>query len=427
MLSHASSKKASRVPLGPSLSQPAPRTPPTDPLPPNHPRPADVLIARLNELKRLVKSFAAHYSALAAAEEAHGRALQALAQGEAIRLPWLEQSLFMPYSGAEAGQGGHMNGWARVQARIKDGSAKDADGHLELAKMTNVHIVEPLKRIHIGIKAFIADLDQQLNTLAVDVVKERETSVERLKHLVASVATYTAAPLNVPATEDPLILRSTAEQQMRKQVARENELLRATLTWQDMARDFEIELFDRVGACWKTWEETTAECSGASQARVAEVGKLVDALPNSAEWEYFTSLNYLVPSTTPARDLDFVDYPERNHPATKPVKEGVLERRKRVVKNWKEAYFVLSPAGYLHEYPTASTPLSSPSTSLFLPNCTITPLTEPSLGSKAGRDKPASFSVEGRKSFGLHHRETGGSYRARSYAEAQEWWTAISQ
>ncbi|BGP40000.1 hypothetical protein JCM10450v2_003980 [Rhodotorula kratochvilovae] len=436
MLSRTGSKKAPPAPLGPSLSAPAPRSPPSDPLPSNQPRPADVLIARLNELKRLVKSFAAHYAALAAAEEAHGRALQALAQGEAIRLPWLEQSLFVPHSGGEGSEGVQKNGWARVQARIKDGTAKDAEDRLELARTANADIVEPLKRLHTGIKGFIADLDQQLNTLAVDVVKERATSVERLKHLVSAVSTFATAPLTVPAAEDPVIVRSTAEAQMREQVARENELLRLTLLWQDKARDFEIELFDRVGACWKTWEEASAKSSSASEARASDIGKLVDALPNGAEWMHFSSLNYLVPSATPARDPELVDYPERDHPATKPIMEGVLERRKRVVKNWKEAYFVLSPAGYLHEYPSSSTPLSSPSVSLFLPNCTITPLTEPSLGSKRGKDKPASFSIEGRKSslggtvhgaLGLQHRETGRSYRARSYATAQEWWSAISQ
>lgn len=35
------------------------------------------------------------------------------------------------------------------------------------------------------------------------------------------------------------------------------------------------------------------------------------------------------------RDLDLIEYPNRSDPSTLPIKQGVLERKKRFVKNWK--------------------------------------------------------------------------------------------
>ncbi|GAA5999014.1 uncharacterized protein JCM10292_003257 [Rhodotorula paludigena] len=442
MLSRVGSNKVSRPSLGPSIAQPAPRSSPSDPIPLDAPDPADVLIARLSELKRLAKSTAAYFAALAAAKENEGKALAALAQGETVRLPWVEQSLFLPVvAQQQQGQDGNGTqvGWAAVQARMRDAAVKDAESHFDLAKLATNEIVEPLKRIRIAVKSFIADLDKHVNGLAADVVKERELSVIKLKELASAVATSAVAPLTVPATSDPLIVRANAEVQMRQQVAKENELVRLTILWQNKAKQFEIEIFDKVKTCVKLWEEESLKLNLAVSQRASELGKLVDSVPSSREWDYFATLNYLLPSDTPIRNPDLVDYPERDHPSTKPVKEGMLERKKRFVKNWKEAYFVLSASGYLHEYASSTTPLSSPSISLFLPNCTVSALSPPESGTSSrfggSKEKPALFTIEGRKSSSgsgggtlkMKHREIGRNYRARSYAEAQEWWNEIEK
>lgn len=90
-----------------------------------------------------------------------------------------------------------------------------------------------------------------------------ELSVIKLKELASAVATSTAAPLTVPAISDPLIVRANAEVQMRQQVAKENELVRLTVLWQDKAKQFEIEILDKVKTCVKLWEEERCACLAA--------------------------------------------------------------------------------------------------------------------------------------------------------------------
>lgn len=55
-----------------------------------------------------------------------------------------------------------------------------------------------------------------------------------------------------------------------------------------------------------------------------------------AEWAHFQRLNLLIPADTPTRSLDAIEFPNRDHPATLPVKSGILQRKKRYVKNYKE-------------------------------------------------------------------------------------------
>lgn len=75
-------------------------------------------------------------------------------------------------------------------------------------------------------------------------------------------------------------------------------------------------------------------------------------LSSQTEWNHFASLNYLIPPTTPVRDLDHIDFPLKDHAATLPIMQGVLERKKRFVRNWKEgeSSFALGRARHTLEH-----------------------------------------------------------------------------
>ncbi|GAA5972512.1 hypothetical protein JCM8115_003146 [Rhodotorula mucilaginosa] len=432
MLKRGTSTRSTKAPLVPptATGTAATRSPPADPVAPGEgiPRPTDVLVARLNEIKRVSKSLAAYYATLGHAHEAHGKALTTLTQGETIRLPWLEQDLFLPHVGAPEGEGG----WAELVGKLKDGTGQEAEDHLELSRITSSEIVEPLKHLRVTIKNFIADLEKHVNPLLTEVTKAREHSFNSIQALTTSVGTYTNSPLTVSAEQDPLIVRAKTESLMREQITKENELLGIVKQWQERTKTFEAESFATIATAVQKWEVESLKRFDTTRAHGRDIISRLDRLNPEVEWQHFMSLNYLIPDDTPTRSLDVVDYPDNAHASTKPIKEGILERKKRVVKNWKEAYFVLSSAGFLHEYPDSTTPLSSPSASLFLPNCVVTQVTNP----EPGKDRHATFTISGRQStasgsmrgtFGMQHSDVSRSYRARSYAEALEWWTEIAK
>lgn len=136
---------------------------------------------------------------------------------------------------------------------------------------------------------------------------------------------------------------------------------------------------------------------------------------------------------TPFRSTDAITFPGHQHASTIPIKEGILERKKRWTKTYKEATYVLSASGYLHERrATDDANAAKPQFSLFLPEC--------SLGTPAGpNDKSHKFHVEGNKaikssfegkmktSLRFGGKEIAYSFRARTHSEMLGWWTEMDK
>lgn len=127
---------------------------------------------------------------------------------------------------------------------------------------------------------------------------------------------------------------------------------------------------------------------------------------------------------------------------TLPLKEGMLERQKRIMKTWTSGipllpplspprrkltlnlerhagYYLLTPTGHLHSYPTSSSPLPAPSTSLYLPHCTLGPMPTPEASTK-GRQLEAMFTIE--DAGGVKH-----ILRAKSWEELGGWWEGLGK
>jgi len=152
------------------------------------------------------------------------------------------------------------------------------------------------------------------------------------------------------------------------------------------------------------------------------------------EWVSFAARSdHLLDPETPLRNPDMIDYPGKNDPSVQPVHVGLLERKKRFTKSYKEGYYVLTPSGYLHEYASSDpSQATHPLWSLFLPACTLGP------PSSATTSQSHKFHIEGRKDgtsaygktpssggsslFKMGKSETAYTFRARSHEEMMEWW-----
>ena len=101
----------------------------------------------------------------------------------------------------------------------------------------------------------------------------------------------------------------------------------------------------------------------------------MSTLPPDREWISFAAReDHLVDPETPLRDPAVINYPSKDDPSVIPVHTGLLERKKRYTRTYREAYYVLTPAGFLHEF-VSSDPAQAdrPQFSLFLPMCTLGP------------------------------------------------------
>jgi hypothetical protein len=153
------------------------------------------------------------------------------------------------------------------------------------------------------------------------------------------------------------------------------------------------------------------------------------SLAPDREWISFAARSdHLLDPDTPLRNPETIDYPSKEDPSVIPVHVGLLERKKRWTRAYSESFFVLTAAGYLHEYPSSDPQARiTPIFSLFLPLCTLGP------PSSATTSRSHKFHIEGRKdatgmrTTGLLGRNSQHAYtfRCRSHEEMMEWWNDI--
>jgi hypothetical protein len=158
---------------------------------------------------------------------------------------------------------------------------------------------------------------------------------------------------------------------------------------------------------------------------VADGVAIAMQVPPEREWENFKNRE---PSllTADHKPLDPKDasFPGSDHALTKPVIEGHLSRKSTRLGRRTTSYYVLSPAGFLLEYPDKD-PATNPEPSLCLK------LAECELGNspeQAGISGEAGFTIRGKadKKFlpGMTHDYIFG---ADGMGKATQWWTNLNK
>lgn len=221
--------------------------------------------------------------------------------------------------------------------------------------------------------------------------------------------------------------------QLQKQVHEENALQKSIIIMQQNSAHFEEGIVRAIQSAWQTYDEWRSRMTNSVQDAWHTMGRNMASLAPDREWIAFSARSdHLLDPETPLRNPETIQYPSKEDASVIPVHTGHLERKKRFTRTYREAYYVLSPAGFLHEFATSDPSQSGSQTpvfSLFLPACTLGP---PS----AASSRSHKFHIEGRKdgtgttkhgSFKLPMRngQHAWSFRSRSREDMMEWWNDI--
>ena len=70
----------------------------------------------------------------------------------------------------------------------------------------------------------------------------------------------------------------------------------------------------------------------------------------TTEWIAFASRSeYLLDPDTPLRNPMTINYPGKDDPSVIEVHSGILERKKRFTKTYRESFYCLTPSGWMHQ------------------------------------------------------------------------------
>lgn len=335
---------------------------------------------------------------------------------------------------------------------IREKTRSIADQHANLGRTVDGSIVQHLQKLRTEIKAHIKvegviqkveiktsaegssqNIQNDTGKLATSVAKERELSARYMSDLATNVSIFKNSPMNITAKTDPFVANQAVLRQLNKQVHEENLLQKSIIIIQQSSAHFEESLIRSIQSAWATYDEWLSRSSVTIQGIWRGLADQMNALEADREWLSFAArTDHLLDPETPLRSPDVIVYPAKEDPSVMAVHTGLLERKQRFTRTFKESYYVLTPAGFLHEYEN-SDGSGGPVFSLFLPMCTLGP-------ASTQASKAHKFHIEGRKdgtgttkmggsmrrSLSLSGKSTHAwSFRARGHEEMMEWWNDI--
>ncbi|RSH92712.1 hypothetical protein EHS25_008158 [Saitozyma podzolica] len=355
---------------------------------PHELKPSDILIERFTAWKQIVKMLISYFEGVADIEANTSKELTKL--GAVIQVPFRPGNQFL-------GEGGMQD----VFYTIRDKTRVIADSHASLARTIESSIVQHLQKLRTEIKAHIKNVQNDTGKLAASVAREREFSTKSIADLARAISAVNHTPMQVSAKEDPFAINMAVNE--------ENALQKSIVIMQQNSAHFEEGIVRSIQSAWQTFDEWQARMSTSVQETWRQLGVNMAQLMPDREWISFAARSdHLLDPETPLRNPDLIDYPGKNDPSVTPVWTGMLERKKRFTKSYKEGFYVLTPAGYLHEYSSSDpTTATHPVWSLFLPACTLGP------PSSAATAKSHNAS------------ETAFTFRARSHEEMMEVWNDL--
>ncbi|KAG0057391.1 hypothetical protein BGZ83_010850 [Gryganskiella cystojenkinii] len=379
--------------------------------------PADILLNRLVAFRGVVKNLQQYFTEVAAVETGVSKAMHK-ASG-VITVPFKDGQQFL-------GKGGLQD----VCSGIRDSAKTRSDQHASAARFVEETVVKNLRRLKQDIKAKIKALKADTNLYSNRVFKERELTQERIASLAKAIGLFDMAGQHQPDMEkmqsDPYVINLSLKRQLAKQVHEENLFARALKQCQEQVATFESHIIRDVKQILGSFAEY--QLTNGTSTSFAQTWGTTDlalnVLQEDSEWNNFLEKHghRLFPSELVDANPDDLDYPCKDSPYVLPVKTAHMSRQSSVLKNWKDGYFVLTLAGWLHVFDSADLEKDPvPDRSIYIPTAILGPHTEPG-------QKQHVFSLDGKGKGGLLHRDAQTfTVRANSRDEMLEWWSECSK
>ncbi|KAJ5899546.1 hypothetical protein N7495_004290 [Penicillium taxi] len=325
-------------------------------------------------------------------------------------------------------EGHHFSTSAGGVAGLFENIRSNAQGmvnmHLETEKNLKGSVLPTLERLHKEIKNKSKELSAGAAKGAKAVEKARQATQKHIELLGQNAATHDAAiGSKIETAHDPYILKRGINHRLNKQVIEENNHRQDILVVQNSFQEFEAHVLETVQGALDQFFQLMNGQLDRQRAMYTDILGNAKRIPADFEWVNFSMRNEasLVNPDGPLRSFASITYPNQDHKSTQPLIEGSLERRSRaLIKGYSTGYYVVTPAGYLHELKGDDDFKKDPTPelSLYLPDCIV------------GAIDGVKFNVKGKdvssgKVGNAFHTNTELSFKAHTPNDAEKWWTVI--
>lgn len=232
-------------------------------------------------------------------------------------------------------------------------------------------------------------------------------------------SSYETNPKGLKADADPYLLKRGILNKLSHQVAEENAHNQTVLAFQKQCEDFEVKIVRAIQQMVSELSRLHASQGQDFQSASTGMVSASNQLAPDHEWKAFVARDHsLLNANMAKRELNNITFAGSDHASTAPVVEGDLWRKGTVIKKYNPAYFVLTKAGFLHEFKSKNIENDpEPSWTLDIKDATIGAHSTQA----GGKNK---FIVSG-KSKGLLSSKHDFAFQASNFDEMMAWWTAL--
>jgi hypothetical protein len=262
--------------------------------------------------------------------------------------------------------------------------------HLETVKNLKAAVLPIFERLQKEIKRKAKELRTGATKGSKEVEKARANTQKEIELLGQYSALFGAAGrAKIDPAHDPYVLRRGVYYRLNRQITEENNSLQEMLTVQNSFRQFESHIIETVQNGLNQFFQCMGAQTDRQRAMYADMVSAAQQIPTDYEWANFYKRNEasLIDPKTPPRTMSNISFPNQDHPSTKPLIEGQMDRKSRTkVKGYSSGYYVVTPAGYLHEFKDNDDLRHDPTPelNLCLPDCSL------------GRVKGLKFRIKGK-------------------------------
>ncbi|KAF9168302.1 hypothetical protein DFQ26_009521 [Actinomortierella ambigua] len=377
--------------------------------------PTNILIGRLMALKSVLKNLQYYFAEVVDVEKEIGKSLHKTSN--ILLVPFKDGQQFL-------GKGGLQD----VVLGLRDSTRLNSEYHTSASRFVEETIVKNIRRLKQDVKGKVKALKSDTNLYSSRVFKEREATQERIAQLAKAIGLFEMGGQHHGDMEkmqsDPYVINLAVKKQLAKQVNEENLFARAFRQCQEQVATFEAHVIRELKQILSSFAEYYSANSTSFGTNWVQTDEALKVLEDNSEWEFFLEKygHQLFPSDLVDVNPDEIDYPCKDNAFVVALKEAHMSRQTSVLKNWKEGYFVMTQAGWLHVFVSAD--LSSnpvPEQSIYLPTSLLGPHADQG-------SKQHLFSLEGKGKGGLLHRDTQTfTLRAHSKDEMLDWWQECSK
>lgn len=296
------------------------------------------------------------------------------------------------------------------------------NSHYETEKNIKGSVLPILDRLHREIKNKSKELTSGAVKGAKEVEKAREVTQKHIELLGQSTSDYLSHGGKITPAQDPYVLHRGVYHRLNRQILEENNNRQDLISVQQNFLTFEQHIIEVIQQALASFNQFMGGQLQRDQHIYADILATAQRIPPDFEWKGFLARNsdLLIDPNAPPRSVESIAFPNQNHQSTQPLIEGTLERKSRMLlSGYSTGYFVVTPAGYLHEFKDNDNFRNDPvpELSIYLPDAVI------------GNTNGEKFNIKGKDlSKGLSgklHGATEFSFKAHTAQDAEKWFEVI--